>query len=216
MSKSSRRSFVTVGILSGLVAPFYKLVSASDSTAHHPTPTEIEGPFYPLTPQKDKDFDLTQIEGVNGTAQGRIIHIDGQVLDTEGDPVEDVTVDLWQANAAGRYRHPHDSNPAPLDPNFQGWAIVQSGKQGRFHFKTVLPGAYPASRTWMRPPHIHFKVSKRGYDELVTQMYFEGQELNENDLLLMRKSDAEKQRMIAKRIKDQPETYRYTIILQAL
>lgn len=214
MSDASRRTFIKAGMVGGLAAALSRLSRAADSTVHLPTPTEIEGPFYPITPQKDKDFDLTRIEGGSGIAQGRKIFIEGQVLDTDGQPVENATVDLWQANAAGRYRHPYDSNPAPVDPNFQGWAIVQSGKQGRFHFKTVLPGAYPASGNWMRPPHIHFRVSKRGYLELVTQMYFEGQELNRSDLLLMRKSELERQSMVARRIKDEPETYRYTIVLQ--
>ena len=214
MSDAARRTFIKAGMVGGLAAAVSGLTRAADSTVYPPTPTEIEGPFYPITPQKDKDFDLTRIEGRSDIAQGRKIFIEGQVLDTEGQPVEDATVDLWQANAAGRYRHPHDSNPAPVDPNFQGWAIVQSGRQGRFHFKTVLPGAYPASSNWMRPPHIHFRVSKRGYLELVTQMYFEGQELNQSDLLLMRKSEMERQSMVARRIKGEPETYRYTIVLQ--
>jgi protocatechuate 3,4-dioxygenase beta subunit len=87
----------------------------------------------------------------------------GSVRDTDGQSVEDVTVDLWQANAAGRYRHPHDPNTAPLDEDFQGWAIVPSGKDGEFRFKTVFPGVYPAGEGWVRPPHIHFKVSKRGF-----------------------------------------------------
>ncbi len=214
MSDTSRRAFVKAGMVGGFAAALSGLARAADATVHLPTPGEIEGPFYPITPQKDKDFDLTQIEGKSGVARGRKIIIEGRVLDTDGQPVEDATVDLWQANAAGRYRHPHDPNPAPLDPNFQGWAIVQSGRQGQFRFKTVLPGAYPASRTWLRTPHIHFKISKRGYLEMVTQMYFEGQNLNESDLLLLRKSETERQRMIAKRIKDEPETYRYTIVLQ--
>lgn len=214
MSDASRRTFIKAGMVGGFSAAFSELTRAADSTVHLPTPTEIEGPFYPITPQKDKDFDLTQIEGGSGIAQGRTIFIEGRVLDADGQPVENATVDLWQANAAGRYRHPHDSNPAPLDPNFQGWAIVQSGRQGQFRFKTVLPGAYPASRNWIRPPHIHYKVSKRGYLELVTQMYFEGQKLNLSDLLLMRKSEMERQSMVARRIKDEPETYSYTIVLQ--
>jgi protocatechuate 3,4-dioxygenase beta subunit len=87
----------------------------------------------------------------------------GSVRDIDGQSVEDVTVDLWQANAAGRYRHPHDPNTAPLDEDFQGWAIVPSGKDGEFRFKTVFPGVYPAGEGWVRPPHIHFKVSKRGF-----------------------------------------------------
>lgn len=214
MSDESRRSFIKAGMVGGLAAAVSELAQAADSTGYLPTPTEIEGPFYPITPQKDKDFDLTRIEGGSGIAQGRKIFIEGQVVDTDGQPVENATVDLWQANAAGRYRHPHDSNPAPLDLNFQGWAIVQSGRQGQFRFKTVFPGAYPASRNWMRPPHIHFKVSKRGYLELVTQLYFEGQKLNRSDLLLMRKNELEKQSMVARRIKEQPESYSYTIVLQ--
>lgn len=109
------------------------------------TPAEIEGPFYPLLAQKDQDFDLTQIEGRPGKAKGREILIVGKVIDTQGRPVEDATVDLWQANADGRYRHPHDQNPAALDENFQGWAIVPSGKDGGFQLKTVFPGTYPAT-----------------------------------------------------------------------
>ena len=123
-------------------------------------------------------------------------------------------MDLWQANAAGRYRHPHDPNTAPLDPNFQGWAIVPSGKQGKFKFKTIVPGSYPASRGWTRPPHIHFKVTKKGYVELITQMYFPGHELNEKDLLLQRKGKAEQKLMIAKQVATDPTTYRYQIVLQ--
>ena len=178
------------------------------------TPPEIEGPFYPVLAQKDKDFDLTRVEGKQGVAEGAPIIIQGQVLDTDGNPVEDVTVDLWQANAAGKYRHPHDSNDAPLDPNFQGWAIVPSGKEGKFRFKTVRPGAYPASVTWTRPPHIHFKISKRGYIELITQMYFPGHEFNDSDLLLRRKSNEERKLMIASRIENRPGVYAYNIVLQ--
>jgi protocatechuate 3,4-dioxygenase beta subunit len=181
--------------------------------AKAPTPRETEGPFYPLYPQKDKDFDLTQVAGRSGVAKGRVIIIQGQVLDTEGRAIEDATVDLWQANAAGRYRHPRDRNTAPLDPNFQGWAIVKSGREGRFQFKTIFPGIYPASAEWMRPPHIHFKVSKRGFTGLTTQMYFPGQKLNDSDLLLMQKSDAEAARMIAKRTDAAVETYVYQIVL---
>jgi len=143
-----------------------------------------------------------------------VIWIEGEVVDTDGKPVEDALIDLWQANAAGRYRHPHDPNPAPLDPNFQGWAIVPSGTNGQFRFKKIMPGSYPASRTWMRPPHIYFKVSKRGYGELVTQMYFPDHKLNAGDRLLKRKSAAEQKLMIASRVEADHETYRYTIVLE--
>jgi protocatechuate 3,4-dioxygenase beta subunit len=191
------------------------MAGASSLASNPSTPHEIEGPFYPVTPQKDKDFDLTRVDGRDGVAKGRVIWIEGQVVDTAGKPVEDATVDLWQANAAGRYRHPHDPNDAPLDANFQGWAVVPSGVKGQFRFKTVMPGAYPAARTWMRPPHIHFKVSKRGFVELVTQMYFPGHKLNDSDRLLKRKTAEQQKLMIASRMNADPETYRYTIVLEA-
>ena len=136
------------------------------------------------------------------------------MTDTNGKAIEDVTVDLWQANAAGRYRHPRDRNRAPLDPNFQGWAIVKSGHNGQFRFKTIFPGIYPASAEWMRPPHIHFKLQKEGYTELTTQMYFPDQKLNDSDLLLMQKSNEEIERMVAKKIEGVIEAYVYNIVLK--
>jgi protocatechuate 3,4-dioxygenase beta subunit len=204
-----RRDFIKRGLLGSA----FGLITGT-SYAARPTPAEIEGPFYPVLAQKDKDFDLTRIQGQAGVARGKIIIIQGRVLDTDGKPVEDATVDLWQANAAGRYRHPHDANKAPLDPNFQGWAIVPSGKDGGFRFKTVYPGAYPASDSWMRPPHIHFKISKRGYVELVTQMYFPGEELNDVDLLLKRKRIDERPLMIATRLQGEAEIYQYDVVLE--
>ena len=85
---------------------------------------------------------------------------------------------IQQANAAGRYNHPRDPNKAELDHNFQGWAIVPSGEEGDFKFKTIKPGIYPVGGGWKRPPHIHFKVSYQGFQTLTTQMYFPGEELN--------------------------------------
>ena len=193
MKFSSRRSFLKASFLGGVLG------SASAAWGDvleklKPTPDEIEGPFYPITPQKDKDFDLTQIMGKPGSASGQVISIEGLVVDTTGKPLEDASIELWQANAVGRYSHPHDRNTAPLDANFQGWAIVPSGKGGTFRFKTIMPGSYPAARNWDRPPHIHFKVSKLGYVELITQMYFPEHPLNEKDRLLQRKVPLSKNR----------------------
>ena len=209
-----RRNFLKHGVIGGAAFFLASSALAEFLPMLNPTPREIEGPFYPVLAQKDKDFDLTQVEGKQGVAKGKTIIIQGQVLDTAGKPVEDVMVDLWQANAAGRYRHPQDPNKAPLDPNFQGWAIVPSGKEGRFRFKTVEPGAYPASKRWTRPPHIHFKVSKRGYSELITQMYFPGNQLNDSDRLLRRKSKEERKLMIAARVENKQDVYAFNIVLQ--
>jgi protocatechuate 3,4-dioxygenase beta subunit len=214
MENIDRRTFLRRGAIGGASGLLAGTAYASYLPALNPTPSEIKGPFYPMIAQKDKDFNLTTIDGQQGVAKGKMIIIRGKVLDTDDKPVENATVDLWQANAAGRYRHPHDSNQAPLDPNFQGWAIVPSGKEGKFRFKTVYPGTYPASDAWTRPPHIHFKVSKSGYVELITQMYFPGQELNDSDLLLRRKGKVEKKLMMASIVEGESETYTYNIVLQ--
>lgn len=209
-----RRKFLTTGAAGSLAAAGAAFGKADGDGAFAKTPSEVEGPFYPIVAQKDKDFDLTQIAGRKGVAEGRQVIIEGTVHDTEGNPVEDATVDLWQANAAGRYRHPHDSNPAPLDNNFEGWAIVLTGRKGTFRFKTIVPGSYPAAEGWQRPPHIHFKVTKKGYLELTTQMYFPGEALNESDLLLKRKSDAEKALMIATASPEEPDILHFPLVIE--
>ena len=210
--KTTRRKFIK----SGLVASTLTSIALARTTKFSPTPAEIVGPFYPVTAQKDKDFDLTHIKGRSAKALGEIIHIEGMVSDKYGTPIEDAIVDLWQANAAGRYRHPRDTNSAPLDPNFQGWAIVPSGVAGEFKFTTIMPGAYPATRNWMRPPHIHFKVNKSNYAELTTQMYFPGHELNAIDWLIQEKNAKEQQLMTATLIRKNPVTFHYQIVLEEI
>ncbi len=148
------------------------------------TPANPEGPFYPKHQQVDKDADLTLIEGHSERAQGNVIRVTGQVLDDQGEPVEGALVDIWQANTHGRYHHEDDPNTAPQDPNFQGWGMVKTDAEGRYSFTTIKPGAYGVDEKWTRPPHIHYKVSRRGYHEITTQMYFAGEELNESDALL--------------------------------
>ncbi len=189
-----RREFLGLGALLGLGS----LAKAQEVLA--PTPPEVKGPFYPVIAQADRDFDLTQVEGRKQKAKGRTVVIYGSVLDTNGRAIDNASVEIWQANSAGRYRHPSDTSDAPLDENFQGWAIVPSGKNGAFRFRTIIPGAYQASSNWTRPPHIHFKVSKRGYQEVITQMHFPGEPLNDEDLLLQRKTAAERRQMIAREV----------------
>lgn len=215
MSKPNRRYFIKAGLLSGLLAPLAYITNATSAQRLH-TPRETAGPFYPIIPQQDKDFDLTRIDGRSDTAKGQIIIVEGNVVDIDGKVVEGVTVELWQANGAGRYSHPHDSNPAPLDPNFQGWAIARSSSQGGFRFKTIMPGAYPVSARWVRPPHIHYKISKRGYVELTTQMYFLDHPLNKIDALIQRKTKDEQMLMMAKKSmsKNNVNVYQYQIVLE--
>ena len=148
------------------------------------TPRQSEGPFYPVREQRDTDADLARVEGHAERAAGELIEVSGRVLDEDGNPVADALVDVWQANANGRYAHERDRNPAPLDENFQGWGKLQTDAEGRYRFRTIKPGPYPVRPDWSRPPHIHFKVARRGYHELTTQMYFAGDPLNDTDLLL--------------------------------
>ena len=173
----------------GLIQPSMGLaVSAvpvtAMSSAAEVTPANPEGPFYPKHEQLDKDTDLTLIEGHTERAQGQIIRVAGQVLDEEGKPIEGALVDIWQANAHGRYHHEDDPATAPEDPNFQGWGMVKTDAEGRYAFTTIKPGAYKVNESWRRPPHIHYKVSRRGFHEITTQMYFAGEALNETDRLL--------------------------------
>ncbi len=212
MSLIKRRTFLKGALLGTVASVLSSCTQAAKSTS---TPREVEGPFYPITPQKDQDADLTQVEGKYGVARGEIIEVFGQILDQNLNPIEDVTIDLWQANSLGKYHHPYDTNPSPVDEHFQAWAILQSGAEGRYKFKTVIPGAYPVGGNQYRTPHIHFKIGKKGYVPLLTQMYFPNQPLNNQDGLFTRKS-AEQQAMMTAKKDGESNQYQYDIILEKL
>ncbi len=218
MKKLSRRKIIKLSLISGITGAFFCNRGLAKGLTFIPTPSETEGPFYPVRNQKDKDADLTRIDGHVDVAQGQQIIVTGKITDTSGQTVTHALLDIWQADANGRYRHPRDPNPAKLDENFQGWAIIKSDSNGLFRFKTVMPGAYPASSTWIRPPHIHFKVAKQGYRTLTTQMYFPHEAYNETDLLLQNKSAVERSAMMARKINLQGNLpiYEYNIILDSL
>jgi protocatechuate 3,4-dioxygenase, beta subunit len=141
------------------------------------TPPQILGPFYPFMHTPIETCDLTG----GGQAQGTVLYLSGRVLADNGQPVAGAKVEIWQANAAGRYAHPNDENlAAPLDEKFNGFAVTTTDGQGRYAFKTVRPAAYPAAPGRWRPAHIHFSVTAK-YEQLVTQMYFKGGEWNDTD-----------------------------------
>ncbi|HEU4479582.1 MAG TPA: protocatechuate 3,4-dioxygenase, partial [Pyrinomonadaceae bacterium] len=149
------------------------------------TPNMVLGPFYPQVKPIDQDKDLTLIRGHSTAASGQVIHLKGRVLDRRGQPVRNARVELWQTNSYGRYAHRSDPNiNAPLDPNFQGFGVQLTDREGRFQFKTVKPGPYPSREgTWMRAPHIHFDIQGR-VDRKVTQLFFPNERLNDQDRLL--------------------------------
>ena len=148
-------------------------VSATATTALPRTPSGDLGPFYPVEHPLDTDFDLTRLRDGGPRARGPIIEVAGRVLARDGTPQANARLELWQANAAGRYAHPGDTRAdAALDPNFQGYADVQADADGHFRILTVRPGLYPVDGLFQRSPHIHFDIRGR-QRRLVTQMYFD-------------------------------------------
>lgn len=171
--------------------PEYHYPSYASSVARSPreplvvlpaTLTERTGPVFGHSLIRATDNDLTQQH--EGEALGERIFVHGRVLDEAGRPVRGALVELWQANAAGRYRHHVDTYNAPLDPNFSGGGRLITDEDGRYFFKTIKPGPYPWGNHYnaWRPSHIHFSLFGAGIlSRLVTQMYFPGDPLQPLD-----------------------------------
>ena len=142
----------------------------------------VGGPVFGDETVSELDYDLTQQH--DGEPLGERIIVSGRVLDVSGKPVRNTLVEIWQANAGGRYKHEVDQHPAPLDPNFSGAGRCLTDDDGNYRFITVKPGSYPwgnHENAW-RPAHIHFSVFGRAFTQrLVTQMYFPGDPLFEFD-----------------------------------
>jgi len=156
-----------------LRAPARPLVRLPDEWFHH-----ARGPAFGRVPVRPEDADLTRQHA--GQPLGERIIIAGRVLDSDGRGIPGTLVEVWQANAAGRYVDPVDQHPAPLDPNFTGAGRCLTGADGSYRFLTVKPGAYPwrnQPNAW-RPAHVHFSVfGPELASRLVTQMYFPGDPL---------------------------------------
>jgi protocatechuate 3,4-dioxygenase, beta subunit len=135
--------------------------------------TEVTGPLLGSERVRPEDADLTRQH--DDEPIGQRIVVSGRILDSDGRAVPDTLVEVWQANAGGRYRHDKDNWPAPLDPNFTGLGRMLTDSEGRYTFTTIKPGAYPWKNhhnAW-RPAHIHFSLFGRAFTQrLVTQMYF--------------------------------------------
>ncbi len=139
---------------------------------------ETTGPVFGHLPMGDLDDDLILNYATPGqSAIGPRIVVHGRLLDQDSRPVSGALIEVWQANAGGRYRHKNDGYLAPLDPNFGGCGRVLTGADGTYAFRTIQPGPYPwpnGGNDW-RPAHIHFSVFGEGFAQrLITQMYFEG------------------------------------------
>lgn len=156
-------------------------------------PSELSGPLFGDAAVCATDADLTSNAGTGAAALGERILVSGRVLEEGGRPVPNALVEVWQANAAGRYAHARDTHDAPLDPNFLGVGRALTDATGRYEFLTIKPGAYPwrnPQPAW-RPAHIHFSVFGTAFlQRLVTQMYFPGDPLLDRDGIYMSIPDA--------------------------
>ncbi|MGW2631766.1 protocatechuate 3,4-dioxygenase subunit beta [Streptomyces chattanoogensis] len=164
-----------------------------------PEAVELTSPAFGVTDITDLDADLTRQH--LGEPLGERITVSGRILDRTGRPVRGQLVEIWQANAAGRYAHQGDRHPAPLDPNFTGAGRALTDDDGRYAFTTVKPGAYPwrnHDNAW-RPAHIHFSLFGSAFTQrLITQMYFPGDPLLPYDPVLASVTDpAARARLVA-------------------
>jgi protocatechuate 3,4-dioxygenase beta subunit len=203
-----RRNMLEIAAAFAAMSVFSPLRRAL-AQARQRTPEQILGPFYPVRKRPDPGGDLTHLPGKPGRAAGQVVDVMGRVLDIDGKPVRQAKLEVWQANTHGRYTHPNDPNPAPLDANFEGFGTMTTDAEGRYRFKTIKPGAYPAGPGVIRPPHIHFIVSGRR-DRLVTQMYFAGEALNEKDPFLLSAPADSRELLVARELPPPPELARET------
>ncbi len=144
------------------------------------TPRSSEGPFYPVEIPLDSDADLIQVEGMSRPATGIVVHLTGQVVDINGEPISDAKVEIWQCDAFGAYKHPRDRGDVS-EPEFQGYGATSTLERGEFRFRTIRPVRYTG-----RTPHIHAKITPPGSRTLTTQFFVEGEPGNATDFLYRR------------------------------
>ena len=185
------------------------------------TLSEMTGPVFGHLPLGDFDGDLTRQH--QGAPIGQRIVLSGRVLDGDGHPVRNTLVELWQANAAGRYIHKWDRYDAPIDPNFSGAGRCLTDEEGRYQFTTIKPGPYPFAnhRNAWRPAHIHLSVFGESFvNRLVTQMYFPGDPLLDQDPVFNSVPDPQaRQRLICRfdlesTVPDWANAYLFDIVLR--
>ena len=165
------------------------------------TLSELTGPVFGSYDVTDLDSDLTRNARVNGEPIGERIIVTGRVVDENNRPIRNTMLEVWQANATGRYLHKNDQHDAPLDPNFSGGGRCMTDENGEYRFISVRPGAYPWGNHYnaWRPAHIHFSLfGDNFFSRLVTQMYFPGDPLQPLDPIFNSVSDeAARNRLIA-------------------
>lgn len=165
------------------------------------TLSELTGPGPAISAITPEDADLTRNAGTGGEAIGQRIVVTGRVLDRHGRPIPRTLIEIWQANAAGRYIHRRDGWPGPLDPNFLGIGRCLTDDAGVYRFQTIRPGAYPwknHANAW-RPAHIHFSLFGPAWGaRLITQMYFADDPLFFQDPIYQSVPEGARERLVAR------------------
>jgi protocatechuate 3,4-dioxygenase, alpha subunit len=143
---------------------------------------------------------LYRSELADGQVQGERIRVRGRVFDGDGAPVPDAVLEIWQANAAGRYNHPEDCRELPLDPHFFGFGRIATGAAGEFEFGSIKPGRVPAADGRLQAPHLLVHVFMRGLlRQVVTRIYFDGDAANAADPVLLRVPESRRGTLLAQR-----------------
>ena len=177
-----------------------------------PTPSQTVGPFFHLGMARPEWADLTA-----GNPEGERIVIEGRVIDGDGAPVPDACVEVWQANSAGRYNHPDDTQTdKPLDPKFHGFGRAATDAEGRFRIATIKPGAVPGRGNALQAPHINVAMFARGLlKHLYTRIYFADEPRNASDPLLSSIEDeGVRGTLLARPEGGSPKRYHFDIVMQ--
>ena len=186
------------------------------------TISELSGPVFSQNDVLPGEDDLAH-DASGKPFIGQLTIVAGRVTDEDGRPIPNTLIEVWQTNASGKYNHPDDGFDAPLDPGFSGCGRVVTDAEGNYRFTTVKPGAYPVQRSgnWWRPPHIHFSLTGRSFlSRLVTQLYFPGEPLNEQDPIFGSITDPKaRDRLIANYerelgLEERAIGYRFDIVLR--
>lgn len=172
-----RRRLIAAMVAAG-ISPWQRLLAANELLPV--TPSDAEGPFYPVEIPRDSDNDLLRVLGEGDVSPGQLAYVHGTIADPHGTPIDGARVEIWQCDEGGVYHHPGD--PGSPDRRFQGFGAMVTDRAGSYHFRTLRPVPYTG-----RTPHIHYRVVAPGFDRLTTQLYVaEDAERNARDFLYNR------------------------------
>ena len=177
------RRFIPVVLLALVAVSGTVVAVSSEGGALAPTPRTGAGPFFPPDDGREADNDLTEVPGSTGEPQGQRLYMEGQVTDTAGKPLPGTQITIWQTDVWGKYDHPRErrvdgsGKPLPKDPHFQYWGRTVTDGEGRYVFKTIVPGNYG------RPEHIHCRFEHAEFRTLDTEMQFAGDPKIEGDFV---------------------------------